>query len=184
MSFVALKRPITLLAATFAILALSLMGRSLAGPTDCERLQIAVNQLARAKSASERAHAALCLAAYGQKADATALSHLITSLNGDRDDTVRAAVAFAIGDIAGKQAKGREPGQYEEMLIEALSTSLAREPSAIVRQQIAQAAGSFNHSSAVKLIDAALRDSSQSVRVEAQGAKLKRDQRLMKLVTG
>lgn len=146
--------------------------------------EAAVFKLEHAQHASERVRAAITIAEHPESVSSKTLTAMIASLYGDGDPLVRRAVASALGEIAHKQEKGVAPGKHEPMMLEALSVAFAAERDPAVRRSIASSAGQFNHPNAANLLRTALTDLDPSVRVAAQKAKLKRDQRLIKLVTG
>lgn len=147
-------------------------------------LKAAVIKLQRGKEVDERLQAIITIASHAEAVGTSTRAQLTESLHADSDPLVRGAVAFTLGQVAAKQAKGIEPGPDEEKILAELSTALSREKDASVRRAIARAAAGFNHSNAEKLIDAALADPNREVQQAARNAKMLREQRRIKLTTG
>ena len=162
-----------------------LLAQQLPARTDkVDQTQAALFKLESSDSPAERSSAARTIAGLPDKFTAGTLQSMVNALNCECDPLVRSSIAGTIGEVASKQAHGLQSGQLEPAMVEALSDAFALEDSPQVRCSIAYAAGKINHPSAAKLLEKAMADPSSAVRTAAHSAKVKRDQRLIKLVTG
>jgi len=147
-------------------------------------IKAAVLQLQESTSATDRARAVVTIAQNAKSVTPETLSVMVGSLYCDQDQLVRGIIASAFGEIAAKQQDGLEPGPNELLMLEAMLTSYSIECDPVVRRNIAIASSRFNHAQTTKLINQAISDPEPLIQLLGKKAKLHRDMRLTKLVTG
>ena len=138
-------------------------------------------QLQNSHDLEEKIQAASCLSAMLQRPTVDEVRKLSGVLRGDSTAEVRCAVAGLFGVMAGLphyRVNSRRTQPEVVDMLNALREAFVYESEASVRVCIVSAAGEFNSSEAVVIIDRAKGDINQEVREAARVAERRREQRL------
>ncbi len=103
----------------------------------------------------------------------------------DSDPIIRADAASALSVLARRcQESSHRGASHEPQMLDLLATALEQETSADVKRTIIDAVASFLYPEAAAILDKAASDADPSIREAAQEAKIKRNRKILRSISG